>query len=339
MTTPTAPNTPDPSLAARLNMMQAMQSLLAMPPSADLKALVEVRLKETTDPVYKGFLNLLVTDNQAHRDLAAQIFHGLEAELTSQRGEEVAEAAQKADELIEASRVSQPAIAVEEPANDVPAAPEPPVLSGADIPMTMHWLSHKSDEEVYDLKYSDANNNVTKIERYGILTSYTRFAQPAEQELKSIRAVIIGVAGQTSIAHGFGFVLPIADNLAPSFKDGRVYLPMRLEYPTAIPLYDDHNATQVPGLKDFLAIHDVMSRGYTFLLDLHVRSSRPTNDEHGLLLSCNRNMPIVRRAWNEKERHYEADGAVFHANDLEDLRFATRSLTLIGVLADGFQST
>lgn len=327
-----------PSLAKLVTMYQAMQTVLSHPPSEELTKIVTSTLERTTDPLMISFLNLLITGDQTHRDMAARIYQGLEERIVKARQQHVQASVDAAlavpvptvaaevttlpspteeRDIISASAVLQPQGLAASP-TPVPAVP---VIVPWDIPDTEH----------YELRYSDAQGAVTKTETYSIVTETLALPDSPLDLFHQIKGVIIGIQGQTSIEHGFGFVLPL-DGIDFQPADKSVHIPMRLEYPSAMPVYDDHNVTNVPGLKEFLALHGCMAAGYTVCLDLYVKVNAHPDRGHSLSLTLRREKLLLRRAIVENG-HYGQDGAMFSSQDLEDLHSATKKLAFVGLLA------
>lgn len=384
MTNPSAepiPSLPaEPSLAQLIPMYQAMQAALAHPPSPQLIAVVKDTLERTTDPLMIGFLNLLITGDTAHRDLAAQIFRQLEVKIVEARQKQTRAAAEQAGALVEASPLvttlvktldsptvgndaidpiympshdelmaawarqsadqrqgerysaeaddtahyedrGEPAV-LEEPAANVVTlqSRREPILAPYETPEGEH----------YTLRYTGPDGKVTKEEKYSILTVNTQFPAPPETILHQIRGVIIGIGGQSTIEHGFGYVLPLEGmELMPSDKS--LHIPLRLEYPTAMPIYDDHNAANVAGLKEFMALHEALRKGYTVCMDLYVKVNAHPSRGNSLSLTMQREKLVLRR--QVTEQGYGSDGAMFSSLDLEDLHLALKKLELVGIFA------
>lgn len=351
-------NTPnhDPSLAHLVTMYQAMQAALAYPPSEELKRVVSASLAKATDPLFKSFLNLLVTNDQTHRDLARQIYVQLEVQIAQKRQEQLQLADDHAKALVASSGVVESTVATLPPPTEAPPAAssfEPDFLNllesagqENDVPSNVIDLptrapthvpydSGSATAEHYVMRYSEdpaRPTEITREDRYEIITDLTRFEEAPHLFLSGLMGVIVGIRGQTSIEHGFGFVLPL-DRTPLQSPDKSLHLPMRLEYPLSMPTYDDHNATNVPGLKEFLALHECMQRGYTVLLDMYVKVNAHPDAGHSLSLTLRQEKLVLRRTVKEDKSGYGPDGAVFSSNDFEDLHLATKRLALVGLLA------
>lgn len=339
-TTPVTPASDEVPLAKLIPTYQAMQAVLAYPPSAELTRLVEETLSRTTDPMMRGFLNLLITGQQEHRDLAAQIFHQLEVKLAAARQAELAKAAKQAEALVvtlpeeeipDAAPLSVAPSRAAVETTEIEPAPSAIDLAvvAANEPAYVPWCIEGGEH--YQIEYSKEDKVVTHTERFSIITANTEFADRPDLILKHIRAVIIGVKGQSSIENGFGFVLPLS-GVTLQGPDATAHIPLRLEYPTAIPQYDHDHAAGVAGLKEFLAIHEVLRRGYTFCLDLYVKVNANPNNGHSLSLTVRQEKLLLRRQMHEAG--YGSDGAMFSSTDLADLNLAAGKMALVGILAD-----
>lgn len=83
---------PQPTTADKLRIIQQMRTILSAPPSDTLKAVIKAAHDKTEDPTFKAFLNLLASENQRNRDIAATIYRDMEAQITKAAAGEAAPA-------------------------------------------------------------------------------------------------------------------------------------------------------------------------------------------------------------------------------------------------------
>ena len=261
--------------AAGLRIIQTMKSILEQPASHELKVFIDQQLTKETDQRMVGFLRLLVTDNEANRARARQVFQYLERQLH----EKQTDVAARPTDHVGSTQPETEAIAA-------PVARALPPGSASELGMAsllgaptstapakqVHSIPYKDPlDELETITYNQLADGTVKA--YSIITADTTPEQLAGAHITRVVAAVIGVEGQKIVEHGFGFVLPIpiegGINLDHSLKE-RCQMKLAMGYPGAIGIYDDHAGPHIGGISNFMALHESMSDGYKFLLDLEI---------------------------------------------------------------------
>lgn len=329
------------NLARRLRILQTMQAVLKQAPSEQLKTFVQAQREKESDPTMLAFLNLLATDNQRNRDIAYSIFKDMETAVQAEQAATIdgtsakdantvaaamapvetsapsnEPAAEKALETLGESATDQPDLRTElhspRPVEE-DAVEKAPTL----VPFTL------IDEEVEKVSFTLSKEGEESVERvYSIITAKMDAAVLAP--VKNVTGVIIGIKGQDKVEHGFGFVLPISEEGLTIDRTGkeRCIIRIAMGYPQSLSFYDDHQGPRLRGVSYFMAVHEIMNKGYRFLLDLEIV---PINGRFALSMRPG--------CWIERTDG-QGNLARMASTDLDALEYATDNLDFVGFLAN-----
>lgn len=317
----THPNTQDQK--ARMRIVRTCKAILESAPSPELTAYIKSELGKATDPRFKGFLNLLITDNTANRQAALEAFRIIERDMqeTAAREERPSTAAAPFGmPLIDNTIDELP------PQSAAPATRTADIIDLTSVARTrevkfipVHFATDDPEAEDMDIPATADPNGPRK--KFTILGNETPAELLATQRPTSVAGLLMGVRGQKKVRHGFGIYLPLnSGQITLTDQPTRVRIAVGL--PGAVHLYDDHTGPRLPGMSQFFAMVESMRDGYRFLVDLEII---PVNGRY--LLSM-KPQPFIDRV------DPEGKPAMVNTVHLPKLHFAAEHLDFIGFMGE-----
>lgn len=328
--TDTASSIPAPAfhapegLAAKLRIIQNMRTLLTQPPSEGLLAMIsEATQAPNLTPIMSAFLNLMATGQTRNRDIAYTILTDMQQSILAETGVDVPSAVPMAMTAGAVSVADAPVLLATAP-TDVVALPAAPV----EAVQTVQPYYRPDAHESITLKFPREHGEV-EPRTYSIVLNGVAAAPSEGRWLSSITGLVMGVRGQPRVEHGYGYVLPLFREYMPAGAvdfnpDGVTPLKLKVQmsYPTAVASLDYEGLVTHDGASHFFAMHEVMAKGYVFLLDVEIT---PVGQSYMAQMAST--VLIERRG---------ADGQLiqFDVRDLDVLKAALSELVPLGILAE-----
>jgi hypothetical protein len=283
-------------LSRRLRIIQTIEAILEQPPSHDLKEFIDQQLqREQPKSEMASYLRLLTTDNEVNRVKAREALKI----LTRQVQEEQAAVARGEDPgLIMARHQPKPSGERQVLAAEIPEGVDPQATVNAAIES---YSKHRTADVVSLADHSRRSNTLqpagetrgripfrdaagalevvrytmkadNEVRDYSIITSDTTVEHLGGQQISKVVGVIVGIEGQRKVEHGFGFVLNIpGDGILLNHEPGkRNIIQIGMSYPGTTALFDDHEGPRLGGISHFMTLHESMTLGYRYLLDLEI---------------------------------------------------------------------
>lgn len=278
---------------ARLKIITVMHSLMARQPSPDLVAFVKNQLQTVTDPQVRAFMQLIIAEDPRYRQLAEEGLKLLEQRLQEEEVQRhaVDNPCLTIDPMHGRGGVDDMLAAFKGAAAPIPATPLPetagwsssatvvpfPTPHTPPTPVSLPWHSPQADIESIAIPIG-ADPHGPKN-----LYSYINPSLAVDRPITTVAGLVIAIAGQPQVEHGFGFYLPLPSGLIKIDYTGqhRNVIKIAMSLPETIVLYDEHQALRLGGISNFFTIYEAMRDGYRFLLDLEII---PVNGRYALSL-------------------------------------------------------
>ncbi len=284
-------------LVNRLRIIQNMRSILIQPPTDELRRLVADQLVTETNPDMKAFLNLMVTDNQGNREIAATVFKSMADRLISdeQTGVSNLNVSVDAPSVVPAPVLDEPlpvmplspegaakaiksmeeaASSIEAPTVVAPTQAAVATIEAATVvPVTAPFYKQADNLESVGWALTlPGQNEPLPSKTYTIIRSNAPEDVLDSVTLTHLTGLIFGIQGQPNISQGFGFVCPLTEKLfsVPKVSDPRCTLKIKLELPNVLPVWDEHALIGSEVAAYYHTAYQLMAKGYHFLVDLEI---------------------------------------------------------------------
>lgn len=307
----------EPYFVNRLRILQVMQAVLRQPASKELKAFIEKHMLSENDPTMLAFMHLLVTDNERNRDIAYTIFKDLEAETAAAQAA-LMDTPNEAPIPTQDTPAETETVEVEDTVEVKEEAVVQDVVNGV---RPFHVIDSEDMEKVtFTLNSSVDDVEVQPMTTYSIITKNSNIE--LTRNVNRVMGIVMGVRDQLNVEHGFGFVLPLGGNGLVLDRTGkeRCLIKIAMSYPSTFNIFDAHEGIHSTDISYFFALHELMTKGYRFMLDLDIA---PIGQKFALMMQPS---PLFDRV--------DASGEALPilSSDLKALSYALEKLDFIGFL-------